>query len=736
MQQASKMGRDAGNSMGASMSTASHPIIKKGMKKTGTSLIAQWAAFGKLAGKSFAVAFAGIGLARLGFLAVKEAVTFEKAMINVRANARLMGSEGEKAFRKLVDVARELGATTQFTAMEAADALNRLVLGGLTAKESIEAIPAVLNLAASTNLELARSAQIVVDNMRKYGMEAENTGQIVDFLSSAQSRAQRTAQEFAEGLESMGALPPAMNISFGEMLALLTAGAKAGSDMRKVGTALAIALSRLSRDIPKTVEGLEILRVNLEDFIRPDNTINVLKLFRAISEGLPEGAFKRGGLAMEIFGERGREILGIINEFRAGKFPEETLAGFFEDAGRAARIAEAKMSTFWGSLRKVRSAAGELAIAGLTPILQAIEPVVLLVRDLALVFSRISSIITGTLSPVFKVFSITLGIISSAIVGLDSLFGGLPAKIAALTISFLLLNAATVSLGISTVSLSSIYGGSLLIGAFAFSKILTILRLKIIALGVTMKAILISNPFTVLLVVGLELALLMKKFILWFMQLSAVQKSLAKHGESIRKAWEKIGDSLTRIFKSIITSVVRLVSMIVNVFSTEIVDIPKTFEAAVNKSLGQLNRLLKGAADIAEKIAKSFEQAETEISIGFSERHIRGFKENQDVLSILIRSLFDLDPILEEFELQRKALKFPKREGGTIPPDISQPSPLIEAGRTDIAVFGQKIQDALLEKDSPQEKMLAESKKQTDILVAIQTNTSSITEPQPGLLTA
>ena len=126
------MGTSAGNTVGKSLGSAYLKTTKQAVKASGPVLTRIFGGLGESTGKSFSTGFARFGFAILGFLAAKEAVMFEKAMIDVRANARLMGKEGEEAFQKLTRTARELGATTQFTAMQAAASLNRLVLGGLS----------------------------------------------------------------------------------------------------------------------------------------------------------------------------------------------------------------------------------------------------------------------------------------------------------------------------------------------------------------------------------------------------------------------------------------------------------------------------------------------------------------------------------------------------------------------------------------------------------------------------
>jgi len=342
---------------------------------------------------STAMVMGGVaGFAGIFAAASQEVVGFERKMVDVRANARLLGEEGSKAFQMLNLTARELGATTQFTARQSAEALDWMVLGGLSAQESIAAVPGVLNLASSANLELAESAKIVVDNMRKYKMEAADTGKIADFLSSAQSRAQITARDLAQGLQSLGSITTTMNVSFRDTVALLTGMGRAGTEMSRAGTALSMALFRLAAQPKEAEDALRAMNIQVEAFVgKESGVLDLVGLFKAIALAMPTDPIKKGAAAAALFGMRAREILGVLDLLATTTFVEETQVGLLEDLGRSAEVSEAKLDTFWGMLKKVRSVLGEVAIAGLTPVLKLIEPLLDDVRAGSAVFAKFIS---------------------------------------------------------------------------------------------------------------------------------------------------------------------------------------------------------------------------------------------------------------------------------------------------------------------------------------------------------
>jgi len=309
-------------------------------------------------------------------------------MVNVRANARLLGKEGEAAFMKMEKAVRKLGATTVFSSVQAAEAMNMLVLGGLNEVDAVAALPAVLDLAASAGMGMAESAKIIVDNMIKYNMAAKDTGIIADYLSSAQSRAQIEARELGAAHQTLGAIAAEMGASFLDVTTILTGMGRSSTDMNTAGTALAMALARMTDETGPATKVLKDMGIEIGNFTKPGGGIDLIPLFRAIADAMPEDPIKRGAKAIELFGIKGKAMLGIFGLMRRGRYVEDTAKGLENDIGRAARVAAAMMDTFTGTLKEVISALSELAIATLTPVLKALEPVVDAVKLLALGFAK------------------------------------------------------------------------------------------------------------------------------------------------------------------------------------------------------------------------------------------------------------------------------------------------------------------------------------------------------------
>ena len=141
-----------------------------------------------------AITAAGTALAGVSAAAVKVGAGFEQSMSQVAATMGLSVEEiqaGSAEFEALSEAAKQAGATTAFSASEAASALNYLALAGYDAATSAEVLPSVLNLAAAGGMDLAYASDLATDAMAALGIEANeaNLTQFGDQLAKTASKA-------------------------------------------------------------------------------------------------------------------------------------------------------------------------------------------------------------------------------------------------------------------------------------------------------------------------------------------------------------------------------------------------------------------------------------------------------------------------------------------------------------------------------------------------------------------
>ena len=144
--------------------------------KANTNLNNARAGLAKAAGKS--VEGVGKSLSKLsavaigaGTVAVKTFASYDDAIRQVYATMGLSESESTAEMKALSDAAQEMGASTRYSASEAASALNYLALAGYDSEKAIEALPTVLNLAQASGIDLASASDMVTDSMSALGLE-------------------------------------------------------------------------------------------------------------------------------------------------------------------------------------------------------------------------------------------------------------------------------------------------------------------------------------------------------------------------------------------------------------------------------------------------------------------------------------------------------------------------------------------------------------------------------------
>ena len=277
--------------------------------------------------KSFLAAGAGVAAVVGGVaLAVRSFAQFESSMLRVKA----VTGASEEAFLAMSEQAKNLGATTAFTAQQAAEGMGFLGQAGFTTNEIMSAMPSVLNLAAAGQLELADAADITAAVLRGFGKSATEAGNVADILATAAASSNTSVQEMGEGFKFVGPVASAMGISIEETAAAMAKLSDAGLKGSLAGTGLRQALVKLGPDII-TQGGL-------------------LPALRALdSEGL-----RAVTTAMESLGARaGTAAIALANSVD----DVERLTGVFENSDGAAQdMADTLMSRVTGAALRLKSA--------------------------------------------------------------------------------------------------------------------------------------------------------------------------------------------------------------------------------------------------------------------------------------------------------------------------------------------------------------------------------------------
>lgn len=218
---------------------------------------------------SAATAAAAADVGAIGMAAINTGKEFEGAMSQVAATMLIdkTTAEGQKAFETLENAARECGASTAFSATEAAEALNYLALAGYDADKAATALPTVLKLAGAGAMSLANASDMVTDSMSALGIAATeaNLTQFSDQLAQTASKANTSVAQLGEAILTVGGTAKGLAGGTTELNTALGILADNGLKGAEGGTHLRNIILSLQNPTDKAAASLQSLGVDVYD---------------------------------------------------------------------------------------------------------------------------------------------------------------------------------------------------------------------------------------------------------------------------------------------------------------------------------------------------------------------------------------------------------------------------------------------------------------------------------------
>lgn len=293
-----------------------------------------------------------------GKIVLDQFVGFETSMNKLESVSFATGGE----MAKMRDIAKDLGAKTQFSASEAAQGMIYLKMAGLSTKDVMEAIPQTLQLAAAGGIELGQAADIATNVLGQMGLGVKDLTHVNDVLALAQSKANFSIQELYEAIRPIGTTASNLGIGLEELTAYLGAMANAGEKGSLAGTLLRNAFTELAAPTKDQIKGYKKLGLNLSEFISKSGKITNFKyLLNELRRLNKEGKLSVGAL-QKLYGDRGFRAIQIL----AGK-AGEGVAQFEEELVKAndtsKRASEIQMKGLPGALKSLKSAFEAVNIA-------------------------------------------------------------------------------------------------------------------------------------------------------------------------------------------------------------------------------------------------------------------------------------------------------------------------------------------------------------------------------------
>lgn len=200
----------------------------------------------------------GAGLA-LGARTAMIGMDFEAMMSKVGALAKVEKTSAE--FAALEKQAFDLGATTSFSASQAAEAMSNLAMAGFDANKILGVMPGMLNLAKAGSTELAETASITANIMAGFKLDASQMGDVGDTLAATFTGSNTNLQMLGETMKYVAPIASAVGYSLGDMSALVGLLGNVGIQGSEAGTAMRAAMIRLAAPPKEAKDHLEELGV-------------------------------------------------------------------------------------------------------------------------------------------------------------------------------------------------------------------------------------------------------------------------------------------------------------------------------------------------------------------------------------------------------------------------------------------------------------------------------------------
>jgi len=205
--------------------------------------------------------FAAIG----GALILRKTIMTISSFEDTMAQLQGVTSATTSQMQIMSSTARELGATTRFSASQAAEGLLALSRAGFTVEESTKAIAATLTLATAAQLELGRASEITSNTIRQFGLKASDANKVADILVNTANKANTDVEGLAEALKFAGVNAGVFGISLAETNAALGALANVGLRGGMAGRGLSMVLATLAGPTEGATKALKNLGLTLEE---------------------------------------------------------------------------------------------------------------------------------------------------------------------------------------------------------------------------------------------------------------------------------------------------------------------------------------------------------------------------------------------------------------------------------------------------------------------------------------
>lgn len=303
-----------------------------------------------------AVTAVGNALKSVTTSAVNAGMSFENAMSSVAAISGATGSDFESLSKK----AEQMGASTKYTATEAANAMEYMAMAGWKTEDMLSGIDGIMNLAAASGVDLAQTSDIVTDALTAFGKQAKDSGEFADVLAAASANANTNVDLMGETFKYVGSVAGAMGYSIQDIA--LATGLMANSSIKgsAAGTALRATITRMVKPTEESSMAMSALGLSLTDANGNMKSFGeIMKDMRKGMQGMTED--EKASYAAMLGGQEA--MSGLLAIANASDEDFNKLSDAINNAaGSAEKMADIKMDNLQGDVTKLQSSLEGLAI--------------------------------------------------------------------------------------------------------------------------------------------------------------------------------------------------------------------------------------------------------------------------------------------------------------------------------------------------------------------------------------
>jgi TP901 family phage tail tape measure protein len=371
-----KIGADIGGAVAGLLA------VQTQMNSLNASVVAGAASIRKatmLAGAAFAsLGLAAGGVAAVGIAkSVKTFEDYEQQVANAASVTGTMGQAFEDTKGNIDDIAKTLGATTVFSAQQAAEAMYDLASAGYNVSNMASSdLKPILDLAAATQEDLTRTTEITTATLGQFQLGISDSKYVTDIFAKTIGSSKATLEKMGLSFKYVGPIANMFGNSVEDVSAALGVMYNNGLKGEQAGRSMRMAFARLAKPTKDVETVIGDLGLSMDD-INPDmhEFNDILRTLQAAGIDSAQG--------LRLFGaEAATGMMSIINNLDVLTELENKLG----DAGGAAEDMAAKqLDTLKGTSILLTSAIENLKIELGEKFAPVIRKVNMWLRDMVLV---------------------------------------------------------------------------------------------------------------------------------------------------------------------------------------------------------------------------------------------------------------------------------------------------------------------------------------------------------------